>query len=590
MRVRLAKTAGFCMGVRRAVDIALDLRRKRPPLPIVTYGPLIHNPQTLELLRSRGIEQVRSLDEITRGTVIIRAHGVSPQEKTALEGKGVTVIDATCPRVSRVQAVIRKHAGQGHFCVIVGDEDHPEVRGLLGYASAGGLVIASPEQQDLIDSLDPTREVCVVAQTTQEPETFAGVVDRLRKRGLQLHVHDTICDSTRKRQAEIRSMANQADLIVVVGGRGSANTRRLVKVAEQAGVRAVHVETADELPPSVFSDAGIVGVTAGASTPNWQIQGVISRLKEVAMSRAATPLRRLRKAFDVSVMTYVWAGAGGGGLTAACLTLQGREVTWLPPAMAALFVFSMHLLTRVMERTGAVRFNTPEIAAFYARHKVFLTALGVVSSSIAVLLGALVGMYTLILLSTMIVGALLYSMPLSAQRGPIPRTRLSLKEIPRSKTPLVALGWAMAASVLPVIDSWGELRVPALVCAFVFAAGMIFWRTALSDLMDLQGDRIVGRETIPILIGVKKTERLLRRLLIVLTVFPVVTALAGWTDGVGYLLALNSLALGGVFVVYRRGQLVDRLVFEGLVDGNLVIAGAVSIIYAWALGVPGKST
>ena len=143
MKIRLAKTAGFCMGVRRAVDMVLDLQRDSPPLPIVTYGPLIHNPQTLELLRSRGIQEAKSLDQISGGTVVIRAHGISPQERHTLESKGVGIIDATCPRVARVQAVIRKHAGKGHFCVIVGDEDHPEVRGLMGFASAGSIAIPS---------------------------------------------------------------------------------------------------------------------------------------------------------------------------------------------------------------------------------------------------------------------------------------------------------------------------------------------------------------------------------------------------------------------------------------------------------------
>jgi len=411
MKIRLAKTAGFCMGVRRAVDMALDLKRVRPPAPIVTYGPLIHNPQTLELLESRGIRKVNALDDIGAGTVVIRAHGISPSERTSLKAKGLTIIDATCPRVARVQAVIRKHAGKGHFCVIVGDEDHPEVRGLMGFAAAGGLAIASPEEKELIESLNGDREICVVAQTTQEPEIFDRVVALLAERCPNLHVYDTICDSTKKRQDEVCRLARQVDMVVVVGGRGSGNTRRLVKVAQAQGIEALHVETAEEIPSAAVAGSQVVGVTAGASTPNWQIQRVIDRLREIGMTRAATPLKRLRRVFDVAVMTYLWAALGGGGLTVACLMLQGRDVTILAPLTAMLFVFSMHLLNRILERSGAVRFNTPEVAAFYARHHGLLTALGVASSLAALAVGLTLGAYCFALLVAMIAGGLLYTLP-----------------------------------------------------------------------------------------------------------------------------------------------------------------------------------
>lgn len=580
MRIRLATTAGFCMGVRRAVDIALDLRRTSHPMPIVTYGPLIHNPQTLELLSSRGIGQISSIDEVNGGTVVIRAHGISPQERLALESKGAYIIDATCPRVAMVQTIIRKHAAQGRFCVIVGDEDHPEVRGLLGFASAGGVAIASPEDTDRIAGLPRDRELCVVAQTTQDIETLNRVVEELHSRSLDLKVHNTICDSTKKRQAEVGRLASQSDLIVVVGGMGSANTRRLAKVAEAEGVRALHVETAEGIKPEDVWGAQTVGVTAGASTPNWQIQNVIDRVRQIGMSRGSGLLRRLRRMFDITVMTYFWAAAAGGGLTAACLALQGIQVTLLPLALAMLFVFSMHLLNRIIERSGAVRFNTPEIAAFYARHRVLLTILGAASSGLAIALSFRAGLYTLLTLSAMIVAGLLYTVPLLSESWGVSRRELSLKEIPGSKTPFVALGWALAAVVLPVVEPGTNFSWPALVVAFLFAASLIFWRTALSDLMDIQGDRIVGRETIPILLGAKKTREMLRKLLIFLVLLPVVPSLFGWTTSAGYLLALLPVVLSAVLLQSRKGQLVDRFLFEALLDGSLFLAGIGCAFYA----------
>ncbi len=584
MRIRLAKTAGFCMGVRRAVDMALDLERDSLPRPIVTYGPLIHNPQTLELLESRGIRRVESLDEIKAGTVIVRAHGISPREREILEQKGVHVIDATCPRVQRVQGVIRNHAKKGHFCFIVGDEEHPEVRGLIGFASAGGVAIVSPSEKGLIESVSPEREVCVVAQTTQEYQTFNEVVAILEDRFQNIHVYNTICDSTKKRQNEASNLGRHSDLMVVVGGRGSGNTQRLVNIAESQGVRALHVETADELSPEVLAGINTVGVTAGASTPNWQIQRVIYRIKEIGRSRAAGPLRVVRRLVDVAVMTYLWAAVGGGGLTAACLILQGRAVSWLALSVAMLFVFSMHLLNRLLEGAGAVRFNSPEIAAFYVRHRAILTALGVISAAAALVLSRYLGSHSFALLGAMLIGGLFYTLPVVVPTWLLFGRWRSLKEIPGSKTPLVAFGWALAAAVVPVLgDRWPESPrvLTGLAVAFVFAAGMVFWRTCLSDLVDIQGDRMVGRETIPILIGVKRSGKLLMGLLVFLSLFLITTSALGWITSVGYLLVVNCLLFGLFFLIYERRHLVDRLSFDGLLDANLLISGVLCM--AWGL-------
>ncbi len=581
MKIRLAKTAGFCMGVRRAVDMVLDLQRSETPLPISTYGPLIHNPRTLDLLRSRGIQEAKSLEDVPKGTVVIRAHGISPAEKGILANKGVRIIDATCPRVARVQAVIRKHAAQGHFCIIVGDEDHPEVRGLMGFAAEGGLVVSSVQNCSVCDSIPPDSEVCVVAQTTQEMETFEKVVELLKNRFHRLHVHNTICDSTKKRQAEVARLAGEVDTILVVGGKGSGNTRRLVKVAESKGVKALHVETDEDIPSEFIANSSIIGVTAGASTPNWQIREVMDRLKEISMNHRAGPLKSLRRLFDIAIMTYCVAGLAGAAITAACLALQDRQVTWLPPAVTMLFVFSMHLINRIQERSGAVRFNTPEVAAFYARHRPTLTTLAALASLAAIIFSYMVSLYSCLLLTTMLLSGRLYTLPLFSPSA-LPRMRWrSLKNLPGSKTPVVALGWGVCASVLPILDSHQTLSIPALVVSFCFAAGTVFWKTALSDLLDLQGDRIMGRETIPILIGVRKTGRLLQGLLISIALLLGVAAAAGLTSTMGFWLIPTTLVFGIFYIVYRQRRLVDRLLFEGMLDINLFIAGLISLIYSW---------
>jgi len=247
--------------------------------------------------------------------------------------------------------------------------------------------------------------------------------------------------------------------------------------------------------------------------------------------------------------------------------------------VSTLFVFSMHLLNRIQERSGAVRFNTPEIASFYARHRTLLTSLGILSSLSAAGLSLRMGWIASLLLCTMIVAGALYTVPVSF-RWLVPSLKWhSLKDLPGSKTPLVAAGWAVAAAVLPVVGSDEPITWPALGVAFLVAYGLVFWRTAMSDLLDLQGDRIVGRETIPIIMGVKSTRKLLAVLLIVLAVLLVGSAATGLIPRVGYWLVLNTLVFAGTFFVYRGEHLVDRLSYEALTDGNFLLAGLLCFLY-----------
>ncbi len=579
MKIHIAKTAGFCMGVRRAVDLALDLKRHHPPEPILTYGPLIHNPQTLELLDSRGISQQNSVDKINAGTAIIRAHGISPEERLLLETKKVNIVDATCPRVTRVQALIHKHAQKNDFCVIVGDEDHPEVRALIGFATAGSIAVSGPGMMDKLATLPEGRSICVVAQTTQEPEKFKRVVDFLKKRGFDLSVYDTICDSTKKRQAEVKNLAKQVDLIVVVGGKGSGNTRRLLEVASEHCPKAIHVETADEISILDFKGVNTIGITAGASTPNWQIRSVIDRIKQIDLAERSGVWPKIRGVLDITIMIYLWAAMGGAGLTLVCDTLQNKAIDIYPPIVTGLFVFSMHLLNRIQERSGALRFNTPEIASFYFKHETLLYVLGVASAMTAIAFSYKLGADSMLLLIGMIITGMLYPLPVLGWLGVQNIKWKSLKDIPGSKTPLVALGWAISAAIVPAFSKGPVTALPSLLTSFLAAALMVFWRTALSDLIDIQGDRIGGRETIPIIFGGRATEKILNALLVFLSLLLVTSGMFSRITTFGFVLLLNLLIFKILFDFYRRGQMADRLIYEGLIDGNFILAGIFSLIY-----------
>ena len=280
MKVKVARTAGFCMGVRRALNLALDAARDCPP-PISTLGPLIHNPQVVSLLASRGVVSSDAVPE--RGTVVIRSHGIPPQTRALLEERGLEVIDATCPRVARVHGIVSAHRAKGYLIVVLGDRDHAEVLGIMGAAEGGARLVSGPEE---IAALPEAGKVCLVAQTTSERERFRRTAAALRQRypqlgGDELAIADTICDSTRDRQEAARALAREVEAVVVVGGKDSANTRRLVEVAREMGAPAFLAETEADLDPRELGRFRLVGLTAGASTPNWMIRRVYDELRRM---------------------------------------------------------------------------------------------------------------------------------------------------------------------------------------------------------------------------------------------------------------------------------------------------------------------
>ena len=291
MEVIRAKRAGACYGVQRALDMADEVIADGSRA--YTLGPLIHNPQVVADLAARGAEAVGSVDDIcwegaaagdasAEGSasaagdvpaVVIRSHGVTPQVLAAVEDRGFTVVDATCPHVSRAQHAAAELAGEGCRVIVVGEAGHPEVEGLTAWAEeAGGKVdvVAAPEE--IPEGLyDP---VGVVAQTTQRRENLEAVVAALRAAGLEPIVKNTICSATRQRQEAAADLASAVDAMVVIGGRNSSNTTRLAEVCALTCPRTFHIESADELDPAAFAGCRRVGVTAGASTPENQIAAV----------------------------------------------------------------------------------------------------------------------------------------------------------------------------------------------------------------------------------------------------------------------------------------------------------------------------
>ncbi|MCL5291528.1 MAG: 4-hydroxy-3-methylbut-2-enyl diphosphate reductase [Actinobacteria bacterium] len=273
MRIEIAKHAGYCYGVERALTLAKTAALSRTT-PIRTLGPIIHNPQVVDSLVEMGVTPVETINEVGEGTVIIRTHGVDPQVIVDARRRGLKVVDATCPFVAKAQRRAAALKQEGYAVVIVGERNHPEVEGVLAYVNGNALVV---EKASDISNLKEKR-VGVVVQTTQSIENLRKIVLQLLARSIDIKVYNTICNATSQRQVAARELANRADAMVVVGGKNSANTTRLAQICREKNGRTFHIETADELVVEWFEHCNLVGLTAGASTPDWILKEVEERL------------------------------------------------------------------------------------------------------------------------------------------------------------------------------------------------------------------------------------------------------------------------------------------------------------------------
>jgi 4-hydroxy-3-methylbut-2-enyl diphosphate reductase len=286
LTVRKAVHAGYCWGVERALEIVEETAAERHGETVRTLGPVIHNSRVVESLERQGVRSVESLDEIDSGTVIIRTHGVQPRVYEEAAAKGLNVVDATCPLVTLVQRKARQLVDEGYHLVIFGNPKHPEVIGTLGHAGAAGTVIERPEDAR---TMPPQKRVGVVVQTTQEMERLGEFLAALAPRCKEIKVFNTICNPTIERQEAARELARQVDAVIVVGGRGSSNTRHLAQVCQEEGARTYHIENASEVEPSWLDGATEVGLTAGASTPGWMMDEVVERLRAMTAGDPPRP-------------------------------------------------------------------------------------------------------------------------------------------------------------------------------------------------------------------------------------------------------------------------------------------------------------
>ena len=275
MKVILADYLGFCYGVKRAIKIARENASAEAGTSC-TLGPIIHNPQMVERLEEEGVGTVDTLEDMERGTIIIRSHGVGPQVYEAAEQRGLNLVDATCPHVHKAQLASKALVDEGYKVVIIGEKEHPEVRSIFEWSDHTAVIVETEEEAD---ALDPCPKLGIVSQTTFSGRRFKEIVMKLLDKSREIKIERTICTATDQRQAAAMDLASEVDLMLVIGGRNSANTTRLAQLCAEK-CKTYHIETAAELQPQWFDKIEKIGITAGASTPDWIIEEVYKQCQK----------------------------------------------------------------------------------------------------------------------------------------------------------------------------------------------------------------------------------------------------------------------------------------------------------------------
>lgn len=561
------------MGVRRAMEIVLAAANKDEG-PLFTYGPLIHNKQVLELLESRGIKAIEDVTGIEKGVLLIRAHGIPPQQRKALRSSPLKIIDATCPWVAHVQAIIRYHTKKGYTPVIVGDKDHAEVIGLMGYAEGNAHVINSPKD---VLNLPETNRLFVVAQTTQNEQLYNEIADALKNRFPNALIFDTICESTRERQKEVQALAEEVDGIVVVGGYHSGNSRRLAQVAEATGIPTFHIETEKDLVKEDLSSMEVIGVTAGASTPNWMIKNVIKEI-EAIRGRGDTLIGRwIKKGLKFLLLSNMMVALGAFSLSYATAILLGIRPGLLYPLLTLLYIYAMHVLNRFLDK-GASTYNDPEKANFYRKYRGFLIITGIGAIIGALIISIHLGKIPLLAMAGLSLLGIIYSIPII----PVSRRHLwrysKIKDIPGSRTISEAIAWPLVITLLPLLESfhseWSEV-----ILSFFIIFSMAFIRSAFFDIFQVQGDLIVGVETLPIILGEKRTMILLKRIIVSAGLVLLIAPLFGLVGYFSLMLLICLLILYISLAAYEHRQIYHGLPLEYLVECTFILSGLFGVIW-----------
>jgi len=497
MEIHLAEHSGFCMGVRNAIlRIVEELNFTRED--ICVYGPLIHNPQTIDVLDKRGLKKIDSLNNIKDRQIAVRTHGIPLTENIKIKKNASRVINLTCPRVARVQAIIRKYSNDGYFIIITGDKDHAEVIGLKSYASNGVYVIS--DEKD-IKKIPKKEKYVLVSQTTLNRDLFNKIAETINKKYKKIVVIDTICDSTRNRQEDVISgIKSGMDTLVVVGGKNSANTNRLAQIGRDHNIKTIHIETEKELSGEYFSGSKKILVTAGASTPGWIINNVLEKLYNIKFRKSHIFLYSLKIISEFIVRSNILSSISAFFLSLIAQKYVWGDIDYRYSVIALLYIFSMYSINNYFDK-DFLKINNPYKFTIYQKFGIYLTIISLISMAVSLTLSFYFNILTFALLLLFYIFGFSY-LTVPVRNFVIKINKRFLKNIYNSKV-ITSFGWLIITAILPLFKH--RIDILPLISVSIFIFIFIFLRHILLDITAFQGDLILGRATLPVMMGIKKS-------------------------------------------------------------------------------------
>jgi len=520
------------------------------------------------------VESIEDLcDVLPDSTVIIRSHGVPPETRALLEKSGANICDATCPKVSRVQKLVKKYYDLGHDIVIVGNPEHTEVRGLAGYADYKCKIVQSEEEAGRLDNL---RSPVIIGQTTINEEFYDSVASVVKRNYPEAIVLDTLCDSTSTRQQEIAELAVDTDAIVVVGGKNSSNTKQLFEVARKTGVACFWVETADEISTEDFKNFSSVAVTAGASTPHWIVSRVVEKLER--LGKKIKPIWEWEplKNFGYAIVQSGFMAGIAASMLSLCVPLFAN--TGFNPAItlsAGFFIFAIHALYNLKDWMGLALVDPARILFYRRNRKIILSAITfalLLSVSLALLAGIIP---TIIMISGVILFVIVHGIRRIPKFGFL-KGFSSLWEIPGAKDILHSAGWFLAVGIIPVFAF--NIPIVVAISVLLWVASIAILRAALFSINELETDRITGKESLATILGEKAESTIAITTIFLCAGITIFGVSAGYFNNlvlfeIAPLLYLLSLMLFKKKLGIRRGTWMELAI-----DLGFVLMGLIAVI------------
>lgn len=595
MKIEVGSYAGFCKGVKRAVNRAVSSAHEENS-PIITDGELIHNPQTLQLLQRYKITPVKAEEGdysvFKDKTAIIRAHGVPPERLKSIKSQASKLINLTCPDVAKVQGIIKKHNNKGLPVIIFGKEKHPEVIGLKGFADEAYVVYSMEDIEKLPQRLNG---VLLVSQTTMDKGEFARIAEELAKRYEGTEVLNTICDATELRQNEAVEIAKRNDVVLVIGGKNSSNTRRLYEIASKE-TDTFFINETDDVRKIDFSKYKSVGITAGASTPDWLIEEVVEEVSSVAKP---APLRTLINGLHFLFYTNIFVSAGAFMLSFAVTDLISHSFpqvsfSFSVALLVSLYYMAMSLLNNYTARE-VMRINDR------ARHKFIFSKKKVLPLMSALFLFSFTGIFYIIFslenptdVFMLTVFSIMLGIAYNLSYLPIPEKSARLfifrfKNLPIFKSLIISVSVAILLNGFPV------LRVPEFSfqsvqylditehLSFIFSFFFIFYlmltRQALLEIKSSQSDKIAGISGLADMFSNKQIRIALKLFSLALALSLTALCLTGKLP-LSYLKYLIAI-LYNLFIIMlssKKAAQRHRFSYALLLESNLFVTGMVSFI------------